>query len=287
MDQSSDRGDPRDDSADRTDPRLDYRPAHRPNQPPHHPSNSPYHSSNLPGEQRPSHPSDRPEHWPDSWFAGPPYPEPRQPDSRPLEGRLSSRDTGPIPRWNVKRLPREIYADRDSAADYPGSNNQSIHPFSQKNMGPNPYAATETRGRSELYSSRPSIPQNLFHCWGRDLGIWVVGSVILAGLVLLLDPSRVISRWSGGDNSQCQEVVQPQSILSREQLVKLLAVPERSAKSKIRQILREPYCYLASLKIRAGVMSQREAYPLEFDTDMWVVILYEGEEYAGYRFSAR
>jgi hypothetical protein len=290
MEQSSDRGSPRDDSTDRTDPRSAHRPAHRAvhrpaqnsGQPPA--ANPPYHSSNLSPEQRPSRPSDRPEHWPDSWFAGPPYPEPRQLDPRDLEGRTPHRDPGPIPRWDGGDPPRESYPDRYSDSNSYGHNDPSER---RQTSQPNAYVATVSGGRSESSSLPLSMPQIQFERWGRGLGIWVVGSLILAGLVLLVDPSRVISRWSGGDNSQCQEVVQPQSILSREQLVKLLAIPERSAKSKIRQVLREPYCYLASLKIRAGVLSQREAYPLEFDTDMWLVILYEGEEYAGYRFSPR
>jgi hypothetical protein len=289
MEQSSDRGDPRDDSTDRSDQRPAHRPAPRPGQPPA--ANPPYHSSNPPPEQRPSRPSDRPEHWPDSWFAGPPYPEPRQPDPRELEGRIPPRDPGPIPRWDAGEPPRESYPDRYPPEDFYGPTGQPMRQDARQqprqDVGPNSYGATRSEGRSEPYSPRFPIPQLRFDRWGRGLGIWIVGSLVLAGFVLLLDPSRVISRWSGGDNSQCQEVVQPQSILSREQLVKLLAIPERSAKSKIRQILREPYCYLASLKIRAGVLSQREAYPLEFDTDMWLVILYEGEEYAGYRFSPR
>jgi hypothetical protein len=277
MEQSSDRGSPRDDSTDRPDSQPTYRPAHRPGQPP---VNPPHHSSNLPPEQRPSRPSDRPEYWPDSWFAGPPYPEPRQLDPRELEGRIPPRDPGPIPRWDAGDPPRENYPDRYDVNSYsPSDRRQTIQS--------NAYGSPVTGGRSESSVPRLAIDRIRFDRWGRGLGIWVVGSLVLAGLVLLLDPSRVISRWSGGDNSQCQEVVQPQSILSREQLVKLLAIPERSAKSKIRQVLREPYCYLSSLKIRAGVLSQREAYPLEFDTDMWLVILYEGEEYAGYRFSPR
>jgi hypothetical protein len=277
MEQSSDRGSPRDDSTDRSDQRPAHRPAHRPNPPP---ANPPYHSSNPPPEQRPSRPSDRPEHWPDSWFAGPPYPEPRQLDPRDLEGHIPPRDPGPIPRWDAGEPPRESYPDRYDPNSYGPSDRRQTNQSSA-------YRSTVTGGRLESSFPRLAIDKIRFDRWGRGLGIWIMGSLVLAGLVLLLDPSRVISRWSGGDNSQCQEVVQPQSILSREQLVKLLAIPERSAKSKIRQILREPYCYLASLKIRAGVLSQREAYPLEFDTDMWLVILYEGEEYAGYRFSPR
>ena len=74
---------------------------------------------------------------------------------------------------------------------------------------------------------------------------------------------------------------------SAQQLTQLIAVPERSPKANIHEIIREPYCLLPSLNIRAGVNAVREAYPLEFDPDTWIVVLYEGDEYAGYRFNAR
>jgi hypothetical protein len=44
---------------------------------------------------------------------------------------------------------------------------------------------------------------------------------------------------------------------------------------------------LASLQIRAGATSLREAYPLEFDPQTWLVLLYEGDQYTGYRFATR
>ncbi len=72
--------------------------------------------------------------------------------------------------------------------------------------------------------------------------------------------------------------------LSREQLLRILAVPEREAKARIREITTEPYCQLSSINIRAGVEAEREAYPLAFDPSTALVILYEDDEYAGYRF---
>ncbi|MGB7250755.1 MAG: hypothetical protein WBC73_17605 [Phormidesmis sp.] len=82
----------------------------------------------------------------------------------------------------------------------------------------------------------------------------------------------------------CESDITETSKLSREQLLKLLAVPERESKARIRQIIPEPYCQLSTLDIRAGVGAQREAYPLEFDPDTTLVLLYENDEYAGYRF---
>ena len=59
----------------------------------------------------------------------------------------------------------------------------------------------------------------------------------------------------------------------------------RDAKTRVRQIVSEPYCQLPTLKVRSGVDAEREAYPLAFDPGTTLVILYENDEYAGYRFS--
>ena len=84
--------------------------------------------------------------------------------------------------------------------------------------------------------------------------------------------------------SACTSEVDESAQLSREQLLALLSVPERDSKSRIRQIVDAPYCQLSAINIRAGVAAEREAYPLAFDPDTTLVILYENEEYAGYRF---
>ncbi|MEL6352016.1 MAG: hypothetical protein AAFR58_09635 [Cyanobacteria bacterium J06627_28] len=85
-------------------------------------------------------------------------------------------------------------------------------------------------------------------------------------------------------SSTCTSDITESAQLSREQLLALLAVPERDSKSRIREIAQEPYCTLSTLNIRAGVEAEREAYPLAFDPNTTLVILYENDEYAGYRF---
>jgi len=50
-------------------------------------------------------------------------------------------------------------------------------------------------------------------------------------------------------------------------------------------VIAEPYCTLSPVEVREGVTAQREAYPLEFNPETWFVVLYEGEEYAGFDFS--
>jgi hypothetical protein len=86
---------------------------------------------------------------------------------------------------------------------------------------------------------------------------------------------------------QCQQVVNAKTALSQKQLVQLLTIPEGDKKERIQEVVKEPYCKLEGLQIRAGTTAQREAYPLEFDPQTWLVVLYEGEQYTGYRFAIR
>lgn len=117
-------------------------------------------------------------------------------------------------------------------------------------------------------------------------GLWLGGWLLALGLFL----SDGLGRWGQGliaksfQQDLCQRMVQPSVSLSRQQLTQILTVAERSPKAAIRDQAPAPYCTLADLQVRAGVVAQREAYPLAFDPDTWLVLLYEGEEYAGYAF---
>ena len=111
------------------------------------------------------------------------------------------------------------------------------------------------------------------------------GSVLLA-IGLVLDLQRLPFFMSKKNSEEvCQQIGRSQAKLSRAQLAKFLVVPEGDQKQKVRDILKEPYCNLAGLQIRAGATAQREAYLLDFDPQTWLVVLYEGDQYAGYRFS--
>ena len=114
----------------------------------------------------------------------------------------------------------------------------------------------------------------------------LAGGSVVAAFGLLADP-RALLPTPAPTQAVCQEIVQPKAILSRDQLSHLLAVPERSHKTQVSRIVKEPYCKLSSVNVRAGVSSRREAYPLAFDSQTWLVVLYEGNEYAGYDFSFR
>jgi hypothetical protein len=112
-----------------------------------------------------------------------------------------------------------------------------------------------------------------------------IGGTLLALMGLILSPRDLLS--ARAPSEPCQEIVQPQSKLTREQISQLLTIPERSAKDKVKAVISTPYCKFPQLEVRAGIMAEREAYPLAFDPQTWLVILYEGNEYAGYAFSFR
>ncbi len=116
-----------------------------------------------------------------------------------------------------------------------------------------------------------------------DFRYLVAGGSLLAGVVLVGDVGTLFQPEAVSD--VCQEVVQPDARLSRDDLSKLITIPERDPKTEVREVVREPYCLLPNIEVRAGQQAEREAYPLAFDPQTWVVLLYEGEEYAGYAFS--
>ncbi|MBD2462711.1 hypothetical protein H6G89_16855 [Oscillatoria sp. FACHB-1407] len=121
---------------------------------------------------------------------------------------------------------------------------------------------------------QPKSPPNVKYLLAGGTMLVLVG--VLADVRTLFKPAA--------PSNVCQEVVQSQSVLSRDELARLLNVPERDTKEAIRAIVSEPYCLLPNVEIRAGVTAEREAYPLAFDPQTWFVVLYEGNEYAGYSF---
>jgi hypothetical protein len=114
----------------------------------------------------------------------------------------------------------------------------------------------------------------------------LAGGILFAFVSLLMDMrGSSISTPISNHHEACQGTVNQQVVISREQLAQLLTVPERDSKTRVRDMLDEPYCQLPNLKVRAGVVAERDVYPLAFDPQTRLVILYEGDEYAGYRFS--
>jgi hypothetical protein len=116
--------------------------------------------------------------------------------------------------------------------------------------------------------------------------LMAVGAALVA-FAVLMDLPGVPSLTRKTIANDCQGSVQPDVMVSREQLAKLLTIPEGDKRVKTQEILKTPYCKLPSLEVRAGATAVREAYPLEFDPQTWLIVLYEGDQYAGYRFDLR
>jgi hypothetical protein len=77
----------------------------------------------------------------------------------------------------------------------------------------------------------------------------------------------------------------------------LLALPKGATPEAVRQVIKEPYCTLPPVETAAQPAAQpadqraaqtpadtREAYPLAFDLEAWVVVNYQAGEYIGYDF---
>lgn len=113
--------------------------------------------------------------------------------------------------------------------------------------------------------------------------------LLSSGLLMLFSFSlglglRFQAKAAADKQDLCQKIISSQTVLSRQQLTQLLTVPERENRQAIEAIAEEPYCSLTEIEVRAGVMAERTAYPLAFDPNTWLVVLYEDEEYVGYGF---
>jgi len=122
-----------------------------------------------------------------------------------------------------------------------------------------------------------------------------IGGFALLGLLVVFDMyglpsfSHVVRLpWMSDRHSfreDCQGKPQTETALSKPQLAQFLSVSEGAPKQKIREVVKEPYCQLTEIQVRAGATAKREAYRLEFDEHTWLVVLYEGDQYTGYRFA--
>ena len=113
--------------------------------------------------------------------------------------------------------------------------------------------------------------------------------LITSGLLMLLSFSlgfslRFQAKAASAKKALCQDIISSQAVLSRQQLTQLLTVPERENRQAFEAIAEDPYCTLTAIEVRAGVSAERAAYPLAFDPNTWLVVLYEDEEYVGYGF---
>jgi hypothetical protein len=116
---------------------------------------------------------------------------------------------------------------------------------------------------------------------------WLAGGSMAFLAAMAVVPTRVNLPTRTATNPVCQEVVRSEARLSRDQLSKFLSVPTQSSKTAIQGMLQTPYCRLTPKPDQSENVTARDAYPLAFDPDTWVVVLYEGETYVGYDFTFR
>lgn len=138
---------------------------------------------------------------------------------------------------------------------------------------------------------KPPQTTAISHCrgWLFRKRVWVgVGAIALTALSFV--PGQVGSK--SVDPTTCQKKILPTGAISRGQISALLAMPTGANKEAVRRVVNEPYCLLSAISkdpnaVGTGAIAgaQREAYPLAFDPDAWVVVTYaESGEYVGYDF---
>ncbi len=171
----------------------------------------------------------------------------------------------------------------------PTPHSSGLHPSGRSRVATRPpvqkHPAPQTTARKAVARKRPIRKRPAQRV------VWAGGSVATLALLVIL-PGR------GGSQSvaqaDCLEVVRSGAEISRGQLSQLLSLPVGSSKAAIRQVTDAPYCVLpvapsadkADEKNPNPVAeaAEREAYPLAFDPQAWVVIGYEADEYVGYDF---
>lgn len=128
----------------------------------------------------------------------------------------------------------------------------------------------------------------------RAFQIWIVIIVLIAiaiaavRLIWEYNPQSILSlRPVDSIENQCTEIIAPDALLNRNQILKLINIAEPTSKARVRAILKTPYCKLETISIRAGVKSEREAYLLNYDPTLWVIVLYESNTFVGVRIAPR
>ena len=191
---------------------------------------------------------------------------------------------------------------------YPPASKPSSHPTAYSRAEVRRKRPLEGRGSGRTYSgnrrqltnSQQTVPLLSPH---RQKVLWAGGAITLLAMATIL-PTQVSSQSI--PDASCEQVIKSGAEISRGQLSSLLSVPEGSTKEAVRQVTSEPYCTLpmvsietastagsviapevkteASANADAADSLEREAYPLAFDSEAWLVLNYHGGEYQGYDF---
>lgn len=160
-----------------------------------------------------------------------------------------------------------------------GASSRSLQDWDSPQAGPRPYPApaARTSGRVD-YGEAPRL---------QPRQVLVAGGSVLVLAALFIIPNLNQEQTQEAGAFTCIRQEQPKSLVSRDQVKKLLETDLQASKSTVQEFLNAPYCVLSPGKTEAGLPAEREAYPLEFDPQTWLVVLYEGDRYVGYDFRFR
>jgi hypothetical protein len=117
--------------------------------------------------------------------------------------------------------------------------------------------------------------------------MWAGGGGAIALAMLVVTPNSLFNRDSANYLYTCQTSPQSTVVLSRAELGEFLKLPEQAAKADVQAIISEPFCSLPAAKGTDGNLTQRDAYPLEFDPQTWFIVHYDKDQYAEFSFSFR
>lgn len=119
---------------------------------------------------------------------------------------------------------------------------------------------------------------------------WLAGGAALLVIALLLESRSLPSFGSKASEACPNKVAKTGRKLSGEQIARLLTIEQGAAKSKVRGILKEPHCKLPKVQVRSDTPPERDVYLVnaddfvELQPKTQLVVLYDGDEYKGFRF---
>lgn len=151
---------------------------------------------------------------------------------------------------------------------------------------PQPYPGATHRPRPTTANHGPNHAPN-GDTQAKPRQVLMAGGSMVALAALLITPNLGKDQVQESSPFTCVKLEQTQSLVSRDRLKALLETDLQAPKATVQELLKEPYCVMSPGKTEAGQPADREAYPLEFDPQTWLVVLYEGDRYAGYDFRFR
>ncbi len=158
-------------------------------------------------------------------------------------------------------------------------------------------AVRDVRKQSESRTiEKFSLPtKKRWHLSAQKRKALLASGAVATLVVAIILPDQVSSEAIAQSN--CLEVVQSGAEMSRDEISSLITLPVGSPKQSVRQAMSEPYCTLPTERAdenaaaqnateaqTASSSTEREAYPLAFDPEVWIVLNYEAEKYTGYDF---